>query len=137
MRQHWEEHWRFETANLSVVFETTPCLDDPADSFEFEEDIEAVRSERVAWFDARVRVLARGNELAADYLSGCAYVSIRDFIEPHRDRDPMNRNSSIMRAANGGNVVICHYFPGMVATACAEAREELLRLQSIPVRKAA
>jgi hypothetical protein len=39
----------------------------------------------------------------------------------------MNRNCSIMRAARGGNVCICHYFPGMVAEAINAARKGVLK----------
>lgn len=34
----------------------------------------------------------------------------------------MNRNCSIMRAANGDNVMIGHYFPDMVREAVRQAR---------------
>lgn len=132
---HWTKHWEFHTRNISVYFETTPEDMDPADSFEFDEDVEAVRNGDVEWFCARVRITtAQGLELASDYLGGCAYKSVDEFINGHRDADPMNRNCSIMRAARGENVVICHYFPGMIAEAAKEARKALRRLHTIPVR---
>lgn len=127
--------WVFRTRNLIVELMVRPCDVDPADSFEFPEDIEVVRSGAVEWFDARLVVSTRdGVELGSDSLGCCAYEKVSDFYEDHRDPDPMNRNSSIMRAANGDNVVICHYFPGMVAEACAEARATLRRLRTIPAR---
>ena len=85
MRQEWVEVWRFETARLAVVAEITDCLDDPADSFQFPEDIESVRSGRVAWFDARVRVLdlESGQGYGADYLSCCAYDKPEELFRAH------------------------------------------------------
>lgn len=89
MRAYWEKVWSFETARFRVVAEATECLDDPADSFEFADDIEAVRSGRVAWFDARVRVLliaedgTDGEELGADYLGCCAYDRAEDLFRDH------------------------------------------------------
>ncbi len=130
------ELWRFETASLTVLCEALPEEMDPADSFDLQEDVDAVRSGDVDWFCARVRVLHRetGAELAADYLGGCAYTRAQDFVTGHRDADPLNRNSSAMRAARGANAVMCHYFPGMVASACAEARQALAKLGSVRVR---
>lgn len=94
MRKQWYEVWSFQTANLRVVAEVTPCEDDPADHFGFPEDIEAVRSGKLEWFDARVRVLMCDPddnpdypdwsiELGADYLSGCAYARPKDLFRHH------------------------------------------------------
>lgn len=131
MSQHWENHWRFATKQFEVLFDVAPCEDDPADSFEFEEDIDAVRDGTVDWFDARVRVMWNGKEIAADYLGCCSYNSIEEFYVSHRDPDPMNRNCTIMRRAwQGGNdpdakISLCHYFPSMVSQAIGEARKVL------------
>ena len=119
---HWEEMWRFSTPNYTVAAEVAPCEDDPADSFEFDDDIQAVRDGSVDWFDVRVRVLARGREIGADYLCCCAYTTADEFFTGHRDPDPLNRNSSVMRAVRGENVAICHYFPSMVSEAIRKAR---------------
>ncbi len=129
MRTEWEAIWRFDTRRFTITCEVTPCQDDPADTFGFEDDIEAVRNGSVEYFDARVRVVsAWGDELGSDYLGACAYYTTREFIDGHRDPDPMNRNCSIMRAKNGDNVAICHYFPSMVSQAIAEARKRLKML---------
>ena len=53
---HWETIWEFRTRHFLVTFDVTPEECDPADSFEFAEDIEAVRSGAVDWFTARVAV---------------------------------------------------------------------------------
>ena len=132
---HWTTHWHFKTPNFRVEFAATPEEMHPTDSFEFAEDIEAVLSGKVDWFIARVTVYGpNGEELAADYLGGCAYSDVKEFYQSHRDRNPMNRNSSIMRAAQGENTVICHYFPSMVAEAVKKARKAMLVAQSIRVR---
>lgn len=130
-----ETIWEFSTARLRVAFEVSPCEDDPADSFQFDEDVAAVRDGRVEWFNAHVAVYDKGGrELGRDVLCGCAYATVREFYTSHRDPDPQHRNCSAMRAVHGSNVSICHYFPDMVASACREARATLARLRSIPVR---
>jgi hypothetical protein len=130
-------HWEFATANFRVVFSTIPEECDPADSFDFEEDIEAVRSGAVDWFTALVTVYGPdGVELGGDSLGCCAYDSVRDFMTSHRDADPMNRNCSLMRASHpaGPNVCIGHYFPDMVRQACKAARETMRELGAIKLR---
>lgn len=123
---HWETVWQFNTANYRVALEIAPEEMDPADSFEFAEDIAAVRNGNVEWFVARVSIYVKTEHgevrLGCDVLGGCAYETVREFYTSHRDPDPMCRNSSIMRAKNGGNMVICHYFPSMVAVAIKDAR---------------
>lgn len=122
--------WSFETDQFFVGFYAEPEDLDPADSFELAEDIEAVRSGAVEWFSAAVRVYYKRNEdnphrwllIGSDYLGGCAYNTVREFYTGHRDPNPMHRNSSIMRKVQGDNVVICHYFPGMVREAIADVR---------------
>lgn len=122
--------WSFETENFTVRLVAYPEQADPADSFELEEDIEAVRNGDVEWFAACVEVLDKyGNQLGADYLGTCAYRTFEEFYTSHRDPDPMNRNSSIMRASHpaGPSVSVCHYFPDMVRIAIAEARKNYHR----------
>jgi hypothetical protein len=83
--------WSFETARFAVCFFADPEEMDPADSFAFPEDIEAVRSGAVDWFSAAVVVFLkdpadpeatfRWRQVGADYLGGCAYDSARSFTE--------------------------------------------------------
>lgn len=132
----WTKHWEFHTRHLNVVFETAP------EDMEYDGDDDTIAPQiergELAWFCARVRITdAWGHELAADVLGGCCYNSIEEFMTGHRDVDPMNRNCSIMRAARGQNVSICHYFPSMVSEAAHEARKALKRLKAIPVRDVA
>jgi hypothetical protein len=120
--------WSFETANFFIGFYAEPEEMSPAETFQFAEDIEAVRSGRVEWFAAIVRVYAKlgsddprdWREIGADYLGGCAYNSVREFFTSHRDPDPANRNTLATKARG---VCICHYFPGMVTAAVEEARK--------------
>ena len=120
-----ETAWKFETRNFTIALEVEPCIDDPADDFDDEESVEDIRSGNVAWFDARVSVYRNGHRIGSDTLSHCAYRDVEEFYTSHRDPDPMNRNSTLMRAQQGGNVSICHYFPSMVSEAIADARRTL------------
>ena len=129
--RNFEKVWEFNTARFRIALEIEPEYMDPADSFQFEEDIDAVRNGEVEWFCACVSVYLDDKRIAWDYLGGCAYKTIREFYESHRDTNPLNRNCTIMRRAwNGANdpdakISICHYFPSMVRSAIAEARKEL------------
>jgi hypothetical protein len=119
-----ETVWQFETARFRIALEIEPEDMDPAESFECEDDIEAVRSGEVKWFQAVVAIYLDGKRIAWDSLGGCAYRTFEEFYTSHRDADPMNRNCSLMRAKRGA-VTICHYFPSMVSEAIAEARKTL------------
>lgn len=125
MTTQWETVWAFHTRNFTIKLQITPCLIDPSDCFENEDDIKAIHEENVLWFDARVSVEKNNHEIGSDCLGGCAYESVSDFYESHRDANPMNRNCSLMRAAKGSNVAICDYFPDMVRQAIADARHTL------------
>jgi hypothetical protein len=121
---HWETIWSFKTEHFRVDYDVAP--DDDLD-LSWDDDgatRDGLESGKYVAFVARVVVYCDDIELGADYLGGCIYESAKQFIS-HRDRDPMNRNCSIMRAACGDNAVICHYFPGMVRCAIAEARKAL------------
>lgn len=135
----FERMWEFETARFRVIADIAPDDSDPSESFDDPETVAAIHSGVTSWFWARVRVLDKetNRELGVDALHGCAYDRPREFFEAHRDADPMNRNCSIMWEARGYNVSICHYFPGMVRQAIADARETLGRLSAVPLRATA
>lgn len=129
--------WSFETARLFIGLYIEPEEMDPADSFEFPEDVEAVRSGALDWFAASVRIYLKGEddtycadwrEIGSDYLGGCAYTTVREFYTSHRDPDPMNRNCTAMRAVRGDRTAIAHYFPDMVRQAIDAARVTASRL---------
>lgn len=126
--------WQFQTGRFDIILDVAPEEMDPADSFEFDDDIDAVRNGEVDWFFARCRVLFDGEEVGDDTLGGCAYKSASDFVTEHRDPNPMARNCTIYRAANGENAVILHYFPDMVRIAIGRARAHLHRCRDIYLR---
>lgn len=117
--------WTFKTAQYEIRLIAHPEDTPPEDAFEFEDDIESVRNGDVEYFCAEVAVYKNGHKIGSDYLGACAYRTFKDFYTDHRDPDPMNRNCSIMRQKQGDNVVICHYFPGMVKQAIDDARKTL------------
>lgn len=139
--------WTFQTARFAICLFAEPEEMDPADSFDFDEDIEAIRDGTVEWFSASVVVFLKDandpdatwqwRKVGSDHLGGCAYRTVREFYTSHRDPDPMNRNCSIMRAERGENVCICHYFPGMVLEAIADARRTMAADRAIRLRTAA
>lgn len=124
--------WSFETARFRVECNFLPEDIDPSDSFEFQDDIDAVRNGDVLWFCAEVRVLDKNtsNVLGRDILGGCAYRDVDEFIAAHRDPDPTNRNC----AATNATHTICHYFPEMVRLAIADARHNATKFCDLKVR---
>ena len=117
--------WKFNTARFSVVLTAEPEYDLDLSWDEGGEIAEKLSSGLLDSFCAKVAVQLDGREIAADYLCGCIYESAAEFATAHRDPDPMGRNCTIMRAARGEKVNICHYFPGMVSEAIAYARKYL------------
>jgi hypothetical protein len=116
--------WQFHTERYSVAFFAEEEDIDPADSFEFDDDIAFAREDDPAhWFCAVVVVYGPdGKQIGSDVLGGCSYNSFREFYSSHRDRDPANRNTLAMKASNRA---ICHYFPDMVRQAISDARATL------------
>lgn len=100
-----ETAWEFNTANFRVTLEIEPEDMAPEDSFQFQEDIDAVRNGDVEWFCAIVAVYYKGRKIAWDSLGGCAYRSVEDFYTSHR------------KYKEGG------YFTDMVSEAIREARK--------------
>lgn len=128
--------WSHRTKRFRVALEVEPCDVSPSDHFDDKEDIAAIHNGDVEWFNASVIVYLDGREVARDVLGCCAYRTVAEFYTSHRDPDPLNRNCSIMRAARGDNVVICHYFPDMVREAVRYARENLSVIKQIHIRAA-
>ena len=125
---HKETVWSFKTARFSVALEITyePNYQYDGDDEDGSIQDAIYRGDYVA-FDSAVVVRLDGRVIANDYLGGSVYGAdeVDHFWTDHRCADPMNRNCSIMRAARGGHVVICHYFPDMVRIAIGEARNAL------------
>jgi len=66
------------------VLSITQCNDSIDWDFDTEEDrqrlIELINDGVFLWFDARVECSIDGHVFGVDYLSGCCYESIKDFI---------------------------------------------------------
>lgn len=121
--------WQFRSGRFTIRAEIEPdsVLDLSWD--ESGETAEKLASGEWEAFCTKVSVSLNGAEIAADYLGGSIYADPREFFADHRDADPMNRNCSIMRAANGERCAIGHYFPDMVRQAISEARAWLADAQ--------
>ena len=122
-----EKVWKFQTARFEVALYINPSDELYDGDDENGETQRAIDNGDLVMFDAYVTVKLDGNIVGAAGLCLNVYETGHesDFWTAHRDPDPMNRNCSLMRAAKGENVVICHYFPDMVKVACAEARATL------------
>ena len=57
---HWKRKdaiaWQFDTAQFTIALVIEPEDMDSADSFQFQEDIDAVRNGAVEWFQARSKM---------------------------------------------------------------------------------
>lgn len=125
------ELWSFSTDRFQVIC-TAEEEHDPDMSWDDDGSAQAgIDSGAYDLFCAKVAVLLDGREVSADYLGGCIYAP-GEFVESHRDKDPMNRNCTLMRAARG-KVSICHYFPDMVRLAITEARQALRDMPTLRV----
>jgi len=123
MRTMYETVWTFHTARFVVTLDVAGEDMTPEDGMCFEDDIAFAREGGWHWFQARVRVgLAHDPdqpryygddeidvELGSDYLGGCSYHSLQDFIAP----------------VEGG------YFRDMVRCAIDEARKTLARMPDV------
>ncbi len=117
--------WEFKTARFTVrvTAETEYDID-----LSWDDDgtvTEQIASGELEIFCAKAAVYLDGNEVAVSYLGNCIYESANQFGEMHRDKNPLNRNCSLMQQERGENISICHYFPNMVRTACLEARKSI------------
>ena len=125
--------WSFSTARFTVT-----CAAD----YDQDVDLSWRDDAHAAWADANgveyyefdVTVTYRGRVIGTASLCGSGYSDPRDFVTAHRDPDPLNRNCSIMRAANGPDSFIGHYFPDMLREALAEARRYLAGTRAVRLR---
>lgn len=122
--------WRFETAHFVVVATIEQDYDVDISFDETSETLEKLQSGEWQAFATIVTVYAKasGAKLGSDALYGSIYAEPREFFTEHRCADPLNRNSSIMRAAHGESTAICHYFPEMVREAIRETRKSVVNL---------
>ena len=81
---YWEIVFQEEKDGFIITLEITPETDKPDWDFESEQErkdlIEKINNGNILWFVAKVTAMKHGILLADDYLGGCCYDSIKDFI---------------------------------------------------------
>ena len=81
---YWEKVHQEEKDGLIITLEITQETDAPDWDFESEQErqdlIEQINNGNILWFVAKVSAMKQGIVLADDYLGGCCYDSIKDFI---------------------------------------------------------
>lgn len=122
-----ETVWKFEIGRVRVLLNIEPEHGYQYDGHDPKKKIQSkLDSGEYVAFGSIVTVEMDGETIGEDSLWGSVYSlgTIAEFWTAHRDRNPMNRNCSIMRANHpaGPKVSICHYFPDMVREAIREAR---------------
>lgn len=114
---YFETIHTFKTARLTIETAVAPEDFEPDWDFENEQDrqdtLEKINNGDLAWFQVRVRVLLDHKfEVGADYLGGCCYNNIEEFI-----RDD--------------------YWRAMVYEACKDARNYLTKYRTPLIVRAA
>ena len=80
---HFTNIETIEKDGFTIRFDVAPETDDPRGHFDDDgETAQAIFDGRFEWFVARVTASRKGVELGADYLGGCCYANVRDFITP-------------------------------------------------------
>lgn len=130
-RSNQTEMFRFETANFVVRAVIVDDIDVDISYDETSESSDKLDSGEWQAFGSIVTVEHNGLVLGESSLWGSIYAKPAEFFDAHRSPNPMERNCSIMRAAEGERVMICHYFPGMVSEAIAEARKTLATMPKL------
>lgn len=115
--------WQFTIGRFTIRASIADCHDLALNWIDDSETRDKLESGEYEAFDVQVTVSFNGAVIGRNALHGSIYSDPREFFTDHRSADPMNRNCSLMRAAHGDNVSICHYFPDMVSEAIAEARQ--------------
>ena len=82
---YWEKVHQEEKDGLIITLELTQETDAPDWDFESEQErqdlIEQINNGNILWFVAKVSAMKQGIVLATDYLGGCCYDSVEDFIK--------------------------------------------------------
>ena len=81
---YWEKVHQEGKYGLIITLELTQETDMPDWDFESESErqdlIEKINNGNILWFVAKVTAMKHGILLADDYLGGCCYDSVEDFI---------------------------------------------------------
>jgi|SRR5579859_237249 len=127
----------FNTKNFKVVCD---ALEENDLDLSFDEDgstLKGLQSGELMAFVARVRVFFQGHEVGTDYLGGCIYKSLEDFMN-HRECGVQNakyaRREKRQKLTPGSLGRCGSYFHDMIREAIGEARKNMLAYQTIRVR---
>lgn len=115
----WETVWTFNTRRFTINLDVAPEDTSPEGQFCEDDDVKFAREGGWHWFQARIQVIYRDDDnpkhwvvprrlvLGENYLGGCSYHSLEDFIAP----------------GSG-------YFRDMVHEAVREAKEKIARISA-------
>ena len=82
---YWERAHTEECEGFTIVLETEFCQDPPDWDFESEEDkqntLDKIDNGEWQYFNAKVYASKAGIEFPADYLCGCCYASVAEFVK--------------------------------------------------------
>lgn len=112
----------FKTANFTV---RVTAEEDYDVDLSFDEDgsvREGINSGKFIVFCVKAAVYYRGSEISTDYLGGCIYKSLEEFMD-HKECGKQNREYALQ-----GKTGRCgSYFSDMIHTVIADACKELLK----------
>lgn len=121
----------FETANFHVIVDALEDYDLDLSFDDTGEVRDKLESGEFISFTARCRVVhIKLGELGVDYLGGCIYESLEDFMD-HKECAAQTRELK----AKGSSAICGSYFADLVSDAIKEARNNILEAQSIKVRE--
>jgi hypothetical protein len=91
MKTYWETIHETTNEGFDIALSVAPETENPRDHFAYENEedndraVQDIESGALAWFMVRVQAFKKGVLLGEDYLGGCCYQSVRDFITPGED----------------------------------------------------
>ena len=119
----------FTTTRFKVVCSIEPDYDADLSWDETGETLDNLNSGVWQCFRVAVKVYCDGREIASDYLCGCIHADPSEFFREHIGLAIKSRDDGCNYGA---------YFPDMIRTACAEAREYIRNARALPyVRESA
>lgn len=121
----------FRMKRFAVVVTAEPEYDTDLSWDETGETARRLDSGDLIAFQVKAAVYLDGNEIGADYLGGCIYESLADFMD-HRECGKQNRMYA--RAGEAGRCG--SYFAQMISEAIGEARKYVKALKPVYVRAA-
>lgn len=120
---------KFKTRNFTIIVDALPEDNLDLSWDDTGETAAKLDTGEYVAFVARARVFMGKAELASDYLGGCIYPTLSDFMD-HRACGIQNRGYEL-----AGTPGRCgSYFSQMVADVCEAARKHVCELQAVKVR---